>query len=241
MNLPPVLAARWQALAGHIDALTPRERVMILVAAVAVVWGIGVLGALQPLWQRSANLVQELARERLEASRLDAQLAESRRIAAADPDQGTRERIGALRKELAQLDAAFAELEKTLVQPRQMVALLERVLRQGERRVRILSLRSLGAAPLVDAPPRPAGEAHKGAATAVATTEPVPGAPLHRHGVEIRLTGNYLDLLQYLVELERLPLRMYFSRAVLDATDPAAVTLTMSIYTLSIGREWLSI
>jgi MSHA biogenesis protein MshJ len=237
VNLLPVLAARWQALAGRIDALTLRERVLILVAAGALLWGIGVLGVLQPLWQRNANLAQELARERSEAGRLDAQIAESRRIAAADPDQGARERIGALRKELAQLDAAFAALEKTLVQPRQMVALLERVLRQGDGRVRILSLRSLGAAPLVEAPPRPAGAAQPDAAPA----DPVPGAPLHRHGVEIRLTGNYLDLLQYLVELERLPLRMYFSRALLDASDPEAVTLTMSIYTLSIGREWLSI
>jgi MSHA biogenesis protein MshJ len=239
VNLPPVLAARWQTLAGRIDALTPRERVLILGAAVAVLWGIGVLGVLQPLWQRNANLAQEIARERIEAGRLDARIEESRRIAAADPDQGTRERIGGLRKELAQLDAAFAALEKTLVQPRQMVALLERVLRQGDGRVRILSLRSLGAAPLVEAPPRPAGAVQPGAAPAAA--DPVPGAPLHRHGVEIRLTGNYLDLLQYLVELERLPLRMYFSRALLDATDPAALTLTMSIYTLSIGREWLSI
>ena len=68
---------------------------------------------------------------------------------------------------------------------------------------------------------------------------PAGGGQIYRHGVEITVSGSYLDLLAYLKDLEKLPSQLYWGRLELSALAYPQVTLKLSVYTLSLNLAWL--
>jgi MSHA biogenesis protein MshJ len=65
------------------------------------------------------------------------------------------------------------------------------------------------------------------------------GLQVYRHGVEVTVRGTYFDLVRYLNDLERMPLRMYWKEIDVAATDYPAITMKLTVYTLSLERAWL--
>ena len=53
------------------------------------------------------------------------------------------------------------------------------------------------------------------------------------------LQGRYLDLLTYLNALEALPWQIFWSQAQMDARDYTAVRVTVTVFTLSLDKDWL--
>jgi MSHA biogenesis protein MshJ len=72
---------------------------------------------------------------------------------------------------------------------------------------------------------------------------PKPGGQIYRHGVEVTVSGSYLDLLAYLRDLEKLPHQLYWGRMELAAAPAAkggtTVTMKLSVHTLSLDLAWL--
>jgi MSHA biogenesis protein MshJ len=60
---------------------------------------------------------------------------------------------------------------------------------------------------------------------------------LYRHGVEMTLTGSYLDLLQYLSRLEALPVRLLWGSGDLQVDQYPTVRLRLQVYTLGAQRS----
>jgi MSHA biogenesis protein MshJ len=162
-----------------------------------------------------------------------------------DPDADNRSRIAQLALQLRGLDDALRASRKELVPPERMTQVLERMLDRN-RGLKVVALRTLPAAPLIERPATPSAEvpsqvtaaAPKGQATAQGSGA---DAGIYKHGVEITLEGSYADLLAYLDQLERLPTQMFWSKAVLNSADYPRVTLTLSIFTLSLEAAWLSV
>jgi MSHA biogenesis protein MshJ len=59
--------------------------------------------------------------------------------------------------------------------------------------------------------------------------------------VELTVRGSYADLVRYLDAVERLPVRVHFGRAVLDASQYPNVDLRLTVYTLGMDRAWLAL
>jgi MSHA biogenesis protein MshJ len=68
-----------------------------------------------------------------------------------------------------------------------------------------------------------------------------PTTALFKHGVKLTLVGNYAALTQYMEKLERLPVGFYWARAELDASGHPAISLTLTLYTLSLEKTWLTV
>ncbi|MBA5687533.1 hypothetical protein [Rugamonas apoptosis] len=78
--------------------------------------------------------------------------------------------------------------------------------------------------------------------TAAATpAAPKPRELLYRHGVEIVLQGNYLDMIQYMDTLQGLPNQLFWGKAKLDAGQYPASRLTLTLYTLSLDTKWMKL
>src|SRR5476649_773424 len=97
----------------------------------------------------------------------------------------------------------------------------------------------------VTPPPAPGG-------AAVAAPVPAPvAAPaasvakprelLYRHGVEIELQGNYLDMVNYMSALEALPQQLFWGSAKLDAEQYPQAKLTLTLYTMSLDDQWMKL
>ena len=62
---------------------------------------------------------------------------------------------------------------------------------------------------------------------------------LYKHGIEMTLRGRYLDLLDYLREVERMPDRVYWDKVEVSVQEYPNVTLKLTLYTVSMDRAWL--
>ena len=209
---------RLQALITRIDALELRERALIMLAVLTVLWALWDVFLMQPLErsqtadQARIETLQSQVREMDEAAR---QLLER---SARDPDRLMRTEIAELEQALESLDATLEDRAADLIEPRQMARMLEEVLTR-ESGLRLRSLRSLPAEPLIGADQEAVER-------------------IYRHGVEIEFTGTYMQTLDYLRAVEDLPWRFFWEAIELDVERHPRVTVRILVYTLG-SREGL--
>jgi MSHA biogenesis protein MshJ len=70
---------------------------------------------------------------------------------------------------------------------------------------------------------------------------PKPGSLLYRHGVEITVRGNYLDMIDYMNALESMPTQLFWGGAKLEVEEYPTARLTLTMYTLSLDSKWLKL
>ena len=73
--------------------------------------------------------------------------------------------------------------------------------------------------------------------------EPQPGLQkqIFKHGVRITVRGGYLDMLRYLTALEKMPAQMFWGEASLRVDKMPEGFLTLTLYTLSLDKTWLTV
>jgi MSHA biogenesis protein MshJ len=223
------MKAIFLAYAARFDALSVRERLMVLAACVAAASFLVHSLMLAPRLKQRAQLNERIEQQQriATAARDAAQLLTRTRT---DPDAQLRAQRDGLRNEIVALDAELKATMRSLVPPERMPELLEALVRRDSS-LKILALRSITATPLVVKP----------------VSKPDPGNPaqardaagVFKQGIELTAEGSYADLSAYVARLERMPVKMYWSRAVLDASAYPRVLLTLTLFTLSFDRSLL--
>jgi len=213
-----------QVWLARFDARPERERWALAIAIVAVVYFVGdSLLVSSPLLRGRAQAALVTQHES-ERAALANQLAATQAELASAGVQRDKMRQDLLARR-SELDAKLKALDGTLVTPQAAPALLERLM--GRRKgLQMLGLRTLSPVPVLA---RPQSEAE-------ARNE---GMNVYRHGVEIRLAGNYLDLLGYLADLEAVPERLLWEGVNLSVDAYPRSVLTLRVYTLSLDKAWL--
>lgn len=221
----------WQQYVARMDAASLRERVMVF-AAVAVALIALASGALvEPEFIKQRRLSGEVAQRQGDIRKLQEQLQAVAIARGADPDQAMRKQLESVRARAAQAEAKLKDEQRKFVPPDRIGALLEEMLSRN-RRLQLVDMRTLPAAAIDAGAPAQKPAAEKPAAKPAAGT-------IYRHGVEITLSGNYLDLLGYLRDLEKLPSQMYWGKLELAVTGHPKVTMKLSVYTMSLDLAWL--
>jgi len=178
----------------------------------------------------------------MQGETVDAEIAARMAAFEANPDKATQERLADLKAQAAALAGSLRTMQRGLVTPEKMTQLLQQMLRSNSR-LKLLSLRSLpvtglGSAQQVDAA---AQQPVPAAGGAVAAGAPKQRDLLYRHGVELTLQGSYLDMLDYMEQLEDLPSQLFWGKAQLDARKYPATTLTLTLYTVSLDEKWMKL
>ncbi len=287
-------------LMAKLDAMSLRERIMVFVAALAVLWVIMNTMVWKPmlLKQKTYDAEQRQAKAEMLAARdeINAKLA----LFAVDPDRDNKQRLDTLKKEYERIYNNLGEQQKGLVAPEKVPQLLQSVLKQNSRLV-LLSLHTIDKTPRpalvpeangrvlgvdavqklfekihpqesASASPSPAtllgavagalaGPAANATANAAASASASTSAstsaatnakaeakpveeekgPIFRHGVAVEVEGSYLDLLAYLVALEKLPQRVYWGNLQLNVHRYPKAIMSVEIYTLSLDKKWLNL
>jgi len=210
-----------------IDALTLRERLFVFAAALIVVGGAWEAFLAAPLDAReqAASKQVEGARGRI------AQLNESIQLAAQGMTDGMpnhRERLHALRQSVAEGEETMRIFTTDLVAPDQMRFVLEDLIRR-QRGLELVSVSNLEVRSVVE------DDEEQGA------TESGGGPRLYRHGVVLVLEGSYLDGLEYLQSVERLPWQLYWSRLEVETEDYPRSRIVIELHTMSLEKEWIGV
>jgi MSHA biogenesis protein MshJ len=217
---------RWTELAAKIDALTLRERVLLFAALAAGIVFVAHAAALGPLLRKQAALRAQISQQQNNLTGIDGEITHKVQAYQVDPDTTTRERLAAAKAEAARLSENLRAMQKGLVAPERMGALLESLLRANGH-LQLVSMKTL-----------PVGALNEAAGEAKAAQ---PAEMLYRHGVQVAVRGNYLDIVNYMSALEAMPTQLFWSRAQLEVEEYPASRLTLTLYTLSLDPKWMKL
>lgn len=207
------------------DQRPQRERIVLLVCAVVVLLFLVNLLVLQPFFkQRSVarNEVTELSQSLTELQNREAVIKARK---GSDPDKENRLRLDVLEEESKNLHHQLEANIVNLVSPREMPALLKDLLTQ-QKNLQLLSLENLSPE-LLELDKQEAED----------TVLPT----LYRHRLRMEFSGNYLTLLKYLHQLEKLPRSMVWEEVevVVDSDEYPKTTVRLQVYTLSLTEGWI--
>lgn len=230
---------QWLRLAAKLDTRNQRERALISVMALVVVASLLNALLLAPMLAKKKTVMQEVAAQQEQLQTLRSQIQVIMSGGKVDPDAPTRVRLAGLEQKLAQSRGALQGVQQSLVPPDKMGRLLEDVLTQN-RGLKLVSLKTLPASNVLDVP--------ESSPAAIQTTRgkaaeaPLASGPaIYKHGVEIAVSGSYAELTQYLDTLEKLPWRMFWGKAEMRVEEYPRITLTITLYTLSMDKTWMAI
>lgn len=224
------MKAQLVQLKNRIGALSLRERAMVFAAACALVVYAGHALVLAPQLARQKLLQTQIDGQHASLAALDSAITGRVQAYQRDPDAPARARLDTIKGEMTQLGQELLALEHGLVPPERMGPLVDGILRANGR-LKLVSMRTLAVEP-VAAP----------GATAVVPAGTTPPAPLlYRHGVEVTVRGNYLDMVDYMSALDAMPTRMFWGRAQLDVDTYPAARLTLTLHTVSLDRQWMKL
>lgn len=235
----------WQQLVFKIDAMSGRERIMVLAMVAVVLMALLNAVLLEPLFAKKKLLAQRVMQDQGQIATIRAEIQQKMQLHAFDPDVANRARLQQVKQQSAQMQASLRDMQKGLVSPEKMPALLEDILKRNGQ-LRLVALKTLPATslnePLQTESKMPA---EAGGAVASAAQENAKGTAalggVYKHGVEIVVQGSYLDLMKYMADLEALPWQLFWGKVNLNVETYPNNTLTLTLFTLSLDKKWLAI
>ena len=220
-------------LMDRYEQLSVRERLLVLAALLAVIlviWDGVLMGPSERERKQRGAQVQGLAAE---VSGLEQSIEAISAQGVIDPNEATRKDIEKLRKEIPELDAQLAGATSGLIDPREMTRVLEQLLARTSR-LQLRALRTLPPAAVVAPASTPAADAAAAPVQAGA-------AQIYKHGLELELTGTYLDILRFLQALESLQWRFFWDRIEFSVEEHPRARVKLTLYTLSLQEGWIGV
>ena len=174
------MKARWKALEAKFVALQHREKVVVAAATLLGVLMIGYNVWVDPASSRAASLKKQIAKDKVDAQSLQAQLA-GLTAQIKDPDAANRAALADVKRQTAAVDQELHEYDRILLPPERVQDLL-RSLFARHRGLELVSLQTLPPVPLLDLPEAkaPGGKAADGKTPPAASAKGA-GSPQARH------------------------------------------------------------
>jgi MSHA biogenesis protein MshJ len=239
--------SRFAALHQRFDAMQPRERLLIsLAAGVLLVLGLYVLW-IEPASKAAASNATQIESLAPQVESARAALALVQEELARDPEAERRLALDRLKQESGELDARLRADEAAVIPPGRMPAVLRDLLGR-DARLRVLGVRALppevlrwSPAPAPMPPPGTAAAAPviSTAEAAVPSSEGIPA--LYRHRVVLRFEADYAAAVDYVRAVEALPFRVRLHDLDVDAERWPVLTITLTVETLGLEEGWIGV
>ncbi len=183
-----------------------------------------------PAFAESAKFAAQAARDREATQELAAQLAALEQQVNS-PNAEVQVRLAQLRSSFVEQEPQIQAVQQSLVTARNMPVFLESLL-AGNKSLQLLSLETL-------APEAVDSAASDEAAAKMKAKEA--GLKLYKHGVRLRLSGGYRELTAYLSDLEQASQRVLWGDLRLNVSAHPKLELTLTVYTLSLDKAWMTL
>ncbi|NKC00685.1 MAG: hypothetical protein GKR90_19630 [Pseudomonadales bacterium] len=208
--------AQLKNLQDWYQALSTRERVLVLAAVAAGVWVVWLFAIWEPLLNTSVSVQQKEQRLESEANAAGNSLAMQVQVDAEVADLESD--LGLVADEIAQLELDLEQAMRAFVPPERMVGVLRDVLVKVPG-VHIVSLRSQ-------------------LPEAVTNGDQI---VFYRHPVTLEIEGRYANLHDYLVALESRTEMLSFHSLDYQVVEHPLARATLKLSTLSRSKEWLGV
>jgi len=212
-------ARRIQKLEERVNAMTLRERALILLGLLGLVFLVVDATLLRPLDERRQRIGTQLEQTRDRVQALSASIEQLATRGRQDPNEELRRQAAALEGRIERLAADLAGLDAGLMTPDQTLELLRRVLDEQPD----LDLKSLVKLPAEPLEPDAAGS----------------GIFIHRF--RIRFETGYGGLIDYVRLLENLPPGLYWESMRIEVPGWPTNRAELELYMLTLDEDWLGV
>ncbi|TEW51670.1 type II secretion system protein GspM [Psychromonas algicola] len=207
-----------KSFASKFNAFSLRERVMVFAAVIVCFAGGLYLWVVEPFVITSMKQHEQLQTIHREQSLVKLQIEQVHSAKLAGVQQKTNAEITRLQQELQSLDNALTEPLTQFVDPKMMPSVLYQVLAQSKQlKVNIEHLKSLPVSPFYTE----------------LELQNEQTAAIYKHTLEVKLTGSYDDLYQYLRRLQALEAPLYWHALLYEVSKYPLASVTLQMYTLS--------
>jgi MSHA biogenesis protein MshJ len=231
--------AQWLAYSEKFSNTTPREKYLIiasgLVAIIFILYSLFLEAAIQRVEQLNKQVAQT---EQSNKNNQDSiQVLEQ--ALSEDPNIALRKQLLQYQDKLGGIDQRLLTLTSDLIDPIQMrYALIE--LLKLQKGVKLLSFKVLPARAVTQSKTQP--ETDEIVTASVGDTK-AQNQQLHlyRHGISIKLQGQYFQLKNYLTQLERLSWTFFWQEFDYQLKVYPVSELDIEIYSLSTAKEFIGV
>ena len=224
------LIAKLKPLRDRIDALTLRERALMFIAVMVVLYMIATNLVFAPLRADQARVGKDLDAKRQQIQALNQKIESVIRNKDVDPDEENRAKLTALKVQLQSLNANLGQMTQGFVSPQEMAKLVEQILLRNGR-LQVMKVENI--------PPTPIGEPEAEVSGQSVAHEHE--ALVYKHGMRIELRGRYFDIVNYLKALEALDWKVFWGQVRLESEKYPTSKITLVIYTLSGQPGWIGV
>jgi MSHA biogenesis protein MshJ len=206
----------WQKLSDRFELLTRREQWLILLSGWIALLFVGFVMFIEPQVKALTSARQQVVSVANEITNNANQLIMIERKLRSDPNQDVERNIDRLERENSTLDDQLQGRVASLVTPIQMSGLMEQVLQRSER-LKLVSLESLPSVQLIS------GE----------------DEGYYIHPVRLNLRGRYFDVVDYLGQLEALPVKYYWRSLSYQVDKYPWADIQLDVYTLGESKDFI--
>lgn len=215
------LRARLRRIAERINALSLRERALLLLAVFAVIFLIWDFAAMQPIRDRQEQVQDQLEQVRDRVGRLTTSIQQLAAERTRNPNAELEQRQARLENEIGELENRLADFHGGVSGPRQSVSVLARLL--GERSgVNLVELENLPVETLDNE-----------------SGIPLPGVYIHR--VRLVIESDFDGVGDYLDRIRQLPAGVYWESMQLDIPEWPVNRIELILYSLAFADNWLEV
>jgi MSHA biogenesis protein MshJ len=229
-----MIKQQWDKLNEKINSISVRERVLIFAAAAFLVVSLVNAFLLDPQLAKQKRMTEQVVQQQEKIKEIQSQVEGIIQAKNAQSTSPLHLQLNKVKEEIAEGNLFLKSNRENLVEPDKMADLLRQVLSKNLN-LQLVNLQTLPVTPLFEM-----GNETATTATAVQNTEKAE-SQIYKHSVELTVKGNYLDLLQYLSALERMPTQMFWAKVKMNVVKYPDAELTLNLYTLSLDKVWLQI
>lgn len=211
-------------LMEKIDGRVLRERALIFITALAIIFSLWSF-LVQTRFDTERKKLQEDDRKlSLEQADLAAKISTITATMASDPAVAKSHEVSKLNASISEVEAKLSGLSQGLISAGQLPKVLEDVLR-STKSVKLLQVRTLAATEL---------QLSAAKIDVNSDAQPVTGGTgVYKHGVLIRVAGNYSQLIQLMTEIEALQWKFYWESLDYSVKKYPDAEIDIRVFTLS--------
>ncbi len=227
------LKAQWQVYAEKLEAVTLRERVLVLLCGLAVIYLIAELLWLGPQRASLMQKAQELEQKAAQMNTNQQALEQLQSSLSVDLDAPKKREIMHLQQQLNTIDQRLGALSVGLVRADQLATTLENMVFETGQ-LKLIKLETLPVTRLEL-------QVSEKTKTSDSTLEEENVTGVYKHTTAVVVEGSYFQILNYLVALENLEWRFYWESIKYSVTQYPNARVEIQVYTLTTEEGLLGV
>ena len=212
---------------NRFDSLNQRERLSVAGLALVSLAIFFYIVAIEPMVLNAGVINKQISDIEIKIKSSEMQISALQKVLTLDPDTANRKQLSRLQGQRKIIDKKLQEKMQGLIEPSQMAKVLEAVVTKTSN-LRIEKLNNLPTRPLIDAKDDDASET-------------IADIGVYRHGLQIELSGSYMNMLSYLQNLNSLPWDFYWDSLDLHVKKYPKSRIVIVVHTLSFKEGWIGV